>query len=272
MLQPYDWNEPTDYYRLTQKSFTVVIAKLDTIYYSTRLAKLSAEDLAIKVATSKVNESVAKVAKLDAEIRMLMTVKEILPGSKQREGSIAVRLASIDNDITRLMIGRDSMPRRQQRSDQQLKQAGPQAPFTATNIEAIQVKPGTPFTTDKIRMLVFVGLLAAAMIGARSRADPAWGKWLVRRSFETLMQVLEVALAISWELGKLIAAGLGMLAKTFAVLCVWFGRRLLRALVEVSRAAWTNRRARTLIEAGYRVIEKAAKELVDGVLPAGFRA
>ncbi len=211
MLQPYDKNEPKNYYRLTQNSFAVVIAKLDDVYYSTRLAKFDVEELAKKVAASKAKESAAKAAKLDAEIMILMAVKEASSGSKQREDSVAVRIASINTDMARLMAGRDSMPRRMPRSEHQSKQAGPQVPFTAMNTKAIQVKPKAPFSLDKLRMLVFVGLLAAAMIGARSRADPAWGKWLVRRSFETLMQVLMVALAITWEVGKRIAAGLEML-------------------------------------------------------------
>lgn len=211
MLQPYNRNKPINYYRLTQNSFAVVIAELDNIYYSKMLAK-RAEELAMKVATSKAKESAAKAAKLDAEMMILMAVKEASSGSKQREDYVAVKTASIDTDMAKLMAKGNSTPRRIPRSDHQSKQAGPQAPFTAMDTKAIQVKPKTPFSLDKLRMFVFVGLLAAAMIGARSRADPAWGKWLVSRSFETLMQVLVVALAITWEVGKRIAAGLGMLA------------------------------------------------------------
>ncbi|KAF6223931.1 hypothetical protein HO133_010505 [Letharia lupina] len=142
MLQPYDWDQLPNYYRLTQRSFAVVVAKLDTISYHTRVNKLNAEDCSRRLATSRAKES------------------------------------------------------------------------------------ETPTSFGQIKLLVSVFLLAAAMIWAKSKSDPACGEWLVRRSFEILMQVWIVALGVSWGVGKLITIGLEMLGNAVGV----WGEGLLRSI------------------------------------------
>ena len=165
MLQYYDWDEPMNYYRLMQKSFAVVVAKLDSIYHLTRLAKLNAEEFARKVAKSREKESAAKVAKLTAEARKLVAEER------------------------RLIADRSPLPPSQPRSDYQPESADPRAPVTATTTKAIRVEPGTHASFGKTKLLVVVVLLAALQIWARSSVILPWGEWYVRRYFETLMQI-----------------------------------------------------------------------------------
>lgn len=244
-----------NYYRLTQKSFAVVVAKLDSIHHLTRLAKLNAEEFARKVAKSREKESAAKVAKLAAEAKKLVADRSPLPPS-------------------------------QPRSDYQPESADPRAPVTATTTKAIRVKPETHASFGKTKLLVFVVLLVALQIWAPSSiilswgewyirryfetlmqiwagrtADPTWGEWLVRRALEALMQVWMVALAISCEVEKLIVACLWVLGKIVVAWGGWILGRIMSALVQVTMAAWTI--SGIWIDAGHRVIEKAVKELMD---------
>ena len=154
-----------NYYRLTQKSFAVVVAKLDSIYHLTRLAKLNAEEFARKVAKSREKESAAKVAKLTAEARKLVAEER------------------------RLIADTSPLPPSQPRSDYQPESADPRAPVTATTTKAIRVEPGTHASFGKTKLLVVVVLLAALQIWARSSVILPWGEWYVRRYFETLMQI-----------------------------------------------------------------------------------
>ncbi|CAD6576355.1 MAG: hypothetical protein ASARMPRED_007701 [Alectoria sarmentosa] len=262
MLQHYDWDEPMNYYRLTQKSFAVVVAKLDSIYHLTRLAKLNAEEFARKAAKSREKESAAKVAKLAAEARKLMAEKR------------------------RLVADRSPLPPNQPRSNYQPESADPRVPVTATTTKAIRVKNRTHASFGKTKLLVFVVLLAALQIWVRSSivlpwaewyvrryfetlmqswarrtVDPTWGEWLVRRALEALMEVWMVALAISWEVEKLIIVCLSVLAKIVVAWGGWILRRIISALVQVTMAARTP--SGIWIDAGHRVIEKAVKELMD---------
>ena len=195
MLQPYDWDQPPNYYRLTQRSFAVVVAKLDTIYYHTRVNKLNAEDCARRLATSRAKESAAKAANLNADVMRLMTVRDSLPPSRPR-------------------------------IDRQPEKVDPPAPFAAITTKSIRGQSETPTSFGQIKLLVSVFLLAAAMIWAKSKSDPACGEWLVRRSFEILMQVWIVALGVSWGVGKLITIGLAMLGNAVG----GWGEGLLRSI------------------------------------------
>ena len=251
-----------NYYRLTQKSFAVVVAKLDSIYHLTRLAKLNAEEFARKAAKSREKESAAKVAKLAAEARKLMAEKR------------------------RLMADRSPLPPNQPRSNYQPESADPRVPITATTAKAIRVKNRTHASFGKTKLLVFVVLLAALQIWVRSSiilpwgewyvrtyfetlmqiwarrtVDPTWAEWLVRRALEALMQVWMMALAISWEFEKLIIACLWVLGKIVVAWGGWILRRIMSVLVQVTTASWTL--SRICIGAGHRVIEKAVKELMD---------
>ena len=260
MLQPYDWNQPTNYYRLTQKSFTVVTAKLDTIYYANRLAKVNAEDFARQLATSRAKETAAKAAKLDAEIVALLTAKEALSDSKHSKRHLAAEAVNLDADIMRLMADWNSLPS-QSRSDCQLEK---RSPLVAVTTEAIRVRSETPTSFGKIRLLISVILLAAAIIWTRSRVDSAQGVWLVKEFFEILVQVLVVTRAMSWELGKYIATGLGMLENTIAAWVGGFFEKNWTALMQVSMAAWETWETGLLIEAVDRAFGKAFKALIDG--------
>ena len=195
MLQPYDWDQPPNYYRLTQRSFAVVVAKLNTISYHTRVNKLNAEDSVRRLATSRAKESAAKAANLNADVMRLMTVRDSLPPSRPR-------------------------------IDRQPEKSDPPAPFAAITTRSIRGESETPTSLGQIKLLVSVVLLAAAMIWAKSKSDPACGEWLVRRSFEILMQVWIVALGVSWGVGKLITIGLGMLGNAVG----GWGEELLRSI------------------------------------------
>ncbi|CAF9914651.1 hypothetical protein IMSHALPRED_001970 [Imshaugia aleurites] len=216
MLQPYDWDEPTNYYRLTQKSFAVVVAKLDTIYYSSRLAKLDAKNLARKVATSRATESVVNAARLNEDIVRLMAVKKALPPG-------------------------------QSESDRQPRKAETQASFAAVSSKATRVRSGTPASFSEITRLVILFLLGAAMgaameaaiIWATRIAGPAWRAWLIRRSSEMIMQVWRTVPVMSWKVGEMIVIGLKMLEKTVAAWGRWFAASFWSVMVPTFMDDWT---------------------------------
>lgn len=237
MLQPYDWNEPTNYYRLTQKSFAVVVAKLDSIYYSTRLAKVNAEDFARKVAKSRLKESASKAAELNA-------------------------------NVMRLMASRDSLAPSQPRTDHQPDIADSRAPSAAASIEAVQARAKPRIHIAIAKILLVYAVLVTAMICVRSRKDPAWGEW-PGGTFEKLTEVWMMALATLWGDGRLIAASLWKLGKVIAAWGGWLIRRMLSASLQVLMAAW--KMSGVWIQAVYRALAKAVKELMDGGgLPAGL--
>ena len=182
MLQPYDWDEPTDYYRLTQKSFAVVIAKLDTIHCSKRLAKINADDFARKVATSRA----AKGALSDSKHHQYTTAKN----------------ANLDADIMRLMTVGNSLPLSRLGLHPQSEKADPRPPLAATTITVFPVTPEslTPFSS--IRLFIFVALLVAAMMWAKSMADLFKVGQLARGFFKALTHVLMVVSALLGGLGN----------------------------------------------------------------------
>ena len=143
MLQPYDWDEPTNYYRLTL-SFAVVIAKLDTIHCSKRLAKLNADDFASKFATSRA----AKGALSDSKHNQYTTAKN----------------ANLDADIMRLMIVGNSLPLSRLGLHPQSEKAEPRPPLAATTTTVFPVTPESPTPFSSIRLFIFVALLVAAMM------------------------------------------------------------------------------------------------------------
>lgn len=186
MLQPYDWDQPTNYYRLTHKSFAVVIAKLDTIYYSGRLAKLNAEDFARRLAVSRANEASS------------------IPNLKA---------INLNADIARLMRVKNSRPSRYLESGLRSQTADPRTPLATTTTKVISRTPEAPASSHKIRLFLFAALLVAITIWAR--AAPIGVGQLVKKLIETLAHVLIVALGIAWGIGEMIATGFGVLGRKF---------------------------------------------------------
>lgn len=195
MLQPYDWIEPTNYYRLTQKSFAVVVAKLDTIHCSRRLAKLNADDFARKAATSR-------------------AAKETLSDSNHSQCHATAKNANLSADIMRLMAVGNSLPSSRLGLDHQSEKAKPRHPLAATTTKVFPAKPESPTPLSSIRLFISVALLVAAMMWARSMADLLGVGQLAREFFKALTHVLMVALGIAWGVGKLTATGLGILGRT----------------------------------------------------------
>lgn len=191
-LQSYDWNEPTNYYRLTEKSFAAVVAKLDNIYYSAGLTKLNAEDFAGEVAKSRAKQFAAKAAKLDA-------------------------------DVMRLMTSRDSLASSQPRTDRQPDIADSRAPSAAASIEAVPTRAKPRIRISIAKILLVYAVLVTAMSCARNRKDPAWGEW-PGGTFEKLTEVWMMALATLWRDGRLIAASLWKLEKAIAAWGGWLIR------------------------------------------------
>lgn len=78
-----------------------------------------------------------------------------------------------------------------------------------------------------------------------------------------------MALATLWGDGRLIAASLWKLGKVIAAWGGWLIRRMLSASLQVLMAAW--KMSGVWIQAVYRALAKAVKELMDGGgLPAGL--
>lgn len=207
MLQPYDWNVPTNYHRLTQKSFAVVIAKLDTIYYSRKLAELDAEDFARRISNSR-------AAKLNAEILGLSATKETLSDSSHSNYYITAKTASLNADMIRLMAVRNSMQWSYTGSDRQSEKSEPRAPLATTSTEIVSVKPDASTSFIKIRLFALVALLVAAGVWTMRRAGPVQFGQLAGKLIETLAHVLVVAFGIAWGIGKLIATGLQIVGRT----------------------------------------------------------
>ena len=153
MLQPYDWDQPTNYYRLTQKSFAVVIAKLDNIDYSRRLAKLNAEEFANKVANSR-------------------AAKEASSDSYSSERPVPAKATSLHADIARLMVVRNPPPSRHFGSGIPSQRAEPRPLLATTTTEVVSATSIAAASLRRIRLFVLVALLVVAAIWTKRRADP----------------------------------------------------------------------------------------------------
>ena len=209
MLQPYDWNEPINYYRLTQKSFAVVVPKLDTLHYSGKLAKFKAEDFARKMAISRAKESTTKAAKLHAEAMRLLDVKEALSASRHDENYVAAKAAALNAE---LMKSAASPPPILSKSDQQIERADPRASFAAIDPKVIRAKSKSSASLGMTKAFISAALLTAAL----SWAQPVWGKWLVKSFVKTIIQKWMVAFALCWKVGTLVATGVKMLGNAVA--------------------------------------------------------
>ena len=180
---------------MAQKSFAVVTAKRDTIYYSRRVSKLNAEDFARKTATSR-------------------AAKEALSDSDHSQPYATAKNANLNADMMSLMAVRNSLPSSRLGLHHRSDKARPRASLAASTTKVFPVKSESPTPFSSVRLFIFVALLVAAIMWARSMADLLGVGPLARGLFKALAHMFKVALGIAWGVGKLTVTGLGILGRT----------------------------------------------------------